>query len=156
MVITRIIYIICVCMGKNSYKQNYNWVSLGLFATEIIGVISMNLTYKPILGPTLYVRGDHQSRLVTAYNSNVKRMASQSLTKYLQLTQQVISTYRWQCSCKRNWHPMTPVGYVNGLSRLVGVLHLRLCPLKHLGTFSHFKVIYAYIYIYIQSYTLHI
>ena len=84
-------------------RMHYNWASLGLLHPEIIGVISINLTYKLFFGPTLYVRGDHQSWLVTAYNSNVKRMASQRLTKYQQLTQQVISTYRWQCSCKRNW-----------------------------------------------------
>lgn len=133
-------------------RMHYNWASLGLLHPEIIGVISVNLTYKLFFGPTLYVRGDRQSWLVTAYNSNVKRMASQRLTKYQQLTQQVISTYRWQCRCKRNWHPMRPVGYVNGLSRLVGVLHLRLCPLKHLGTSSHFKVICAYTVIYNHVY----
>lgn len=133
-------------------RMHYNWASLGLLHPEIIGVISVNLTYKLFFWPTLYVRGDRQSWLVTAYNSNVKRMASQRLTKYQQLTQQVISTYRWQCRCKRNWHPMRPVGYVNGLSRLVGVLHLRLCPLKHLGTSSHFKVICAYTVIYNHVY----
>ena len=55
---------------------------------------------------------------------------------------------------------MRPVGYVNGSIPLVGVLHLRLCPLKHLGISSHFKVIYMYaytvIYIYIYIYIYYI
>lgn len=89
----------------------------------------MNLTYKLLFGPTLYVRSDHQSWLVTASKTPTRKEWLPKIDKipttysegdfYLQVAMQL------QKELASN---MRPVGYVNGLSRLVGVLHLRLCP----------------------------